>query len=262
MLRYFIQIKNSAMPTNFRLVTIPVSHYSEKARWALEYLGIPFKELPHMPPFHRHVTKKYGGTSTPVLVTDTEVITDSTDILRYLDTLCSGKLYPDQLELRALSQELEILFNDKLGVHTRRWGYSYVMTPQMLYPRWTLGVPIWQKILFPIMFPKLKARVTEMIGITATSAVESYQEIEQVFDRVNQVLTDGRKYLLGDQFSAIDITFAALAAPILQPPEHLTASALDSLPAQMLADISKCQATPAGELGLRMYREHRYQSIS
>ena len=70
----------------------------------------------------------------------------------------------------------------------------------------------------------------ESFDITDTSAAESYQEITGVFDRVSQILADGRKYLLGDsrserlrqRFSTIDITFAALAAPILQPPEHHT----------------------------------------
>jgi glutathione S-transferase len=243
--------------TNVCLITIPVSHYCEKVRWALDYLGIPFQEQAHMPPFHSKATKKYGGTTTPLLATDTEVIKDSTDILHYLDTLYPEKLYPSQPELLELTKELEDLFNFKLGIHTRRWGYSYILTPKMLYPCWTMGVPIWEKWLFPIIFPKVTKIVQEKFDITATSASESYQEIQQVFDRVNQVLADGRKYLLGDRFSAIDITFAALAAPVIQAPEHLAVLPLDLLPAPMQDEIRKCQATPAGQLALRMYREHR-----
>jgi glutathione S-transferase len=247
------------MPKDFRLITIPVSHYCEKVRWTLDFLGISFQELAHMPPFHRNATKKHGGTTAPLLVTDTEVIKDSTDILHYLDTLHPGKLYPERSELIELIKELEDLFNDKLGVHTRRWGYSYVLTPKLLYPRWTLGVPVWQKWLFPIIFPQVSKIVRERFGINETSANESYQEIQQVFDRVNQVLADGRKYLLGDRFSALDITFAALAVPVLQPPGYLMASPLDVLPGQMQTEILQLQATPAGELGLRMYKEHRYR---
>lgn len=247
------------MPTNFRLITIPVSHYSEKARWALDYLKVPFRELAHMPPFHRGATKKYGGTSVPVLVTDTGVATDSTDILRYLDRLYPEKLYPTDPELQLQSLELENLFNLTLGVHTRRWGYSYILTPKLLYPRWTLGVPFWEKLLFPVIFPKVGSIVRESFDITETSAAESYQEITRVFDRVSQTLADGRKYLLGDRFSAIDITFAALAAPILQPPEHHTPPPpLELLPDRMQIDIRNCQATPAGEFGLRLYRDNRY----
>jgi glutathione S-transferase len=246
------------MSTDFKLITIPVSHYSEKARWAMDYLKIPFQELPHMPPFHSGATKKYGGTSVPVLVTDTGVATDSTDILRYLDRLYPKKLYPVAPELHLLGNELERLFNDTLGVQTRRWGYSYVLTPKLLYPKWTFGVPLWEKLLFPIIFPKVNTIVRERFEITETSAAESYREIEIVFDRVNNLLTDGRKYLLGDKFSAIDITFAALAAPILQPPEqHIPPSSMESLPVQMQADIQKCRSTLAGEFGLRLYRENR-----
>jgi glutathione S-transferase len=247
------------VPTNFRLITIPVSHYSEKARWALAYLQIPFRELAHMPPFHRSATKKYGGTSVPVLVTDTGAATDSTDILRYLDRLYPEKLYPIEPKLQLLSIELENLFNRTLGVHTRRWGYSYILTPKLLYPRWTFGVPFWEKLLFTAIFPKVGKIVRSNFDITDTSAAESYREIEIVFDRVDGLLADGRKYLLGDRFSALDITFAALAAPILQPPEHhILPTPLELLPTQMQTDIRKAQATPAGKFGLRMYREHRY----
>jgi glutathione S-transferase len=255
------------MPTNFRLITIPVSHYVEKVRWALDYLKIPFQESPQMPPFHRGAVQKYGVTTVPVLIADSLaeplrmriVKTDSTEILRYLDTLHPGKLYPTDPALQELSTELETLFNLTLGVSTRCWGYSYILTRELLYPRWTLGVPFWQKLLFPIIFPKVEPIIRENFKITATSATESYQEIIGVFDRVNEVLSDGRKYLLGDRFSAIDITFAALAVPILQPAEQYTQSTpLDLLPAQMQADIRNCRSTPAGEFGLRLYREHRH----
>ena len=255
------------MPTNFRLITIPVSHYVEKVRWALDYLKIPFRELPQMPPFHRGAVQKYGVTTVPVLVADSLaeplrmriVKTDSTDILRYLDTLHPGKLYPADPELQELSTELETLLNLTLGESTRRWGYSHVLTRELLYPRWTLGVPFWQKLLFPLIFPKIEPILRESFNITPTSAAESYQEIIRVFDRVSELLSDGRKYLLGDRFSAIDITFAALAAPILQPAEQYTPStSLDLLPAQMQADIRNCRSTPAGEFGLRLYREHRH----
>jgi glutathione S-transferase len=247
------------MSTNFRLITIPVSHYVEKVRWALDYLKIPFRESSQMPPFHRGAVQKYGVTTVPVLIADSIVKTDSTEILRYLDTLHPGKLYPPDPELQELITELETLFNLTLGVSTRRWGYSHILTSELLYPRWTFGVPFWQKLLFPIIFPKVEPIIRKNFKITPTSAAKSYQEIIGVFDRVTEVLSDGRRYLLGDRFSAIDITFAALAVPILQPAEQYTPStSLDLLPAQMQADIRHCRSTPAGEFGLRLYRENRH----
>ncbi len=247
------------MSTHFRLITIPVSHYCEKVRWALEYLQIPFQEFAHMPPFHQIAVKKYGGTTLPILVTDTQTIRDSTEILRYLDTLQPGKLYPSDPELQALMTELETLFNENLGVNTRRWGYSAILTPDLIYPRWTQGIPVWQKLLFPIIFPQVKLLLQKRFQITETSMREAYREIEGVFDRVSQILDDGRKYLLGDQFSAIDLTFAALAAPILQPLEHhIPPSPIEVAPIQIQDNIRACRATRAGEFGLRLYREYRH----
>jgi glutathione S-transferase len=122
-------------------------------------------------------------------------------------------------------------------------------------------VPLWEKLLFPIVFPKVKSVILQSMDITASSGVESYREILGVFDRVDRILADGRKYLLGDRFSAIDLTFAALAAPMLQPPEHhIPPTPIDTLPAQMQTDIRNCQATDVGRFGLRLYREHRQAS--
>lgn len=246
------------MSNSFRLITIPVSHYCEKARWALEYLQIPFQEFAYMPPFHLLPVKQYGGATLPILVTDSQVIRDSTRILRYLDTLQPEKLYPTEPELCVLSTELETLFNDNLGVNTRRWGYSAILTPELVYPKWTQGVPGWQKLLFPIVFPQMKSIVSKRFQITETSRREAYREIERVFERVDQVLADGRKYLLGDRLTAVDLTFAALAAPILQPLEHhIPPSPIEVAPLRIQDDIRACRASRAGEFGLRLYREHR-----
>jgi len=56
------------MPT---LVTIPFSHYCEKARWALDYTGYDYVEEGHVPVLHRIAVKLATSpcTSVPVLVT-------------------------------------------------------------------------------------------------------------------------------------------------------------------------------------------------
>ena len=46
-----------------RLITIPVSHYCEKTRWALNRANILFIEESHMPPFHRFATQKFTTRS-------------------------------------------------------------------------------------------------------------------------------------------------------------------------------------------------------
>lgn len=68
------------------LVTIPVSHYCEKARWALERAGLDYTERRHIQLVHIAAVKRAGGGRTaPVLKTPQGVFGDSTAILRYAD---------------------------------------------------------------------------------------------------------------------------------------------------------------------------------
>ena len=49
------------MSAPYRLITIPPSHYCEKARWALDYAGISYREEGHPPLLHRLPVKLAGG---------------------------------------------------------------------------------------------------------------------------------------------------------------------------------------------------------
>jgi glutathione S-transferase len=53
-----------------RLITIPISHYCEKARWALDRAQLPYREERHVQVVHRIAARRAGGRNTvPVLVT-------------------------------------------------------------------------------------------------------------------------------------------------------------------------------------------------
>jgi glutathione S-transferase len=243
----------------FQLITIPISHYCEKVRWALDHVGASYTEHPHMPPFHRGATKRHGGTSVPVLMTDSGALTASDAIIRELDRRYPGQLYPGGID-RTSADKLHSLFDTVLGVHTRRWAYSHVLTRPLLRDAWTRGVPTWQRWLYPVVFGKLKERIGSLMQISPTSAADSHAEVLRVFDDVGSQLADGRAYLMGPRFSVVDIAFGALAAPILMPPEHhIPPWSLDTLPPQMQAEIHTARATTAGAFGLRLYRDHRAQ---
>jgi glutathione S-transferase len=71
-------------------------------------------------------------------------------------------------------------------------------------------------------------------------------------------LEDGRRYLCGDAFTAADLAFAALAAPVIVPPEYGTPlPAPDELPAEMAAGVRAFRAHPAGAFASRLFREER-----
>ena len=50
------------------LITMPHSHYAEKARWALDWLALPYREERHVPLLHRLATTRRGGGSVPLML--------------------------------------------------------------------------------------------------------------------------------------------------------------------------------------------------
>jgi glutathione S-transferase len=94
--------------------------------------------------------------------------------------------------------------------------------------------------------------------IDAGGAARSLDRVREVFSEVGDRLADGRLYLVGSAFSAADLTFAALAAPVLLPSNYGSPlPSRDELPDGMLQVVEEFRATPAGEFALKMYEAHR-----
>ncbi len=276
-------MQNSTNPA--LLITIPVSHYCEKVRWALRRAEVAFIEERHMPPFHRFATQKalqsrsaaaaeipadlswinrvifeqIGGQSVPLLVTDTEVFRDSGAIVAYANSLMSPdrSFYPTDPILRQQVDDWIALFDDVLAPAVRRWAYSYLMAkPAVVKSLWCEGVPALERRLFPVMFGVMRSNVQQLYGLTETSGQESYGELCDVFDRVDRALADGRSYLVGDRFSAADLGFATLAAAIVSPEGYGVALPdTETLPEQMAKEGDSLRSRSAGQLVLRLYRE-------
>jgi glutathione S-transferase len=244
-----------------RLITFGISHYCEKVRWALDQTGFSYIEERHLPPLHWLKTRPLGGSSVPVLVTEVEVLKDSADILRHLDSIAPPhlKLYPESSVLRREVEDLEAQFNRKLGVATRQWGYFYVLQNRGLIKQlWCKGVPTWEKLLFPMTFSSTRRVVYTNYNVNYESAITAYQRTQQIFQAVSDRLADGRKYLVGERFSAADLTFASLSAPGVVPPEYGgVLPELKQLPDEMVKQIQTLRDTVAGQYALRLYQQER-----
>jgi len=241
-----------------RLITIPVSHYCEKARWALTRAQIPFVEERHMPGFHQLATSGVGGKSVPVLVTEKEVLKDSDAILKWVD---QNSPYQDRLFLPEAYQQIEDLvkqFDSILAPAVRQWAYFYLLNQaDLVQPLWCEGVPWYEKLIFPMLYRKIVSIVTEGYKINSQSATEAYKSICEIFQTVENLLADGRTYLTGENFSAADLTFATLAAAVVSPPGYgVKLPDLNKLPTEMADKIRTFQASVAGKFVLRLYKEH------
>ena len=244
-----------------RLITIPMSHYCEKARWGLTHAGVGYVEEAHLQVFHYRAVRRYSRLGmVPVLITNTSAIADSTTILKFLDQQLPEprKLYPESL--RTEIEQLEEQFDETLGVETRRWVYfQYMKAPMGEVLRTAAqGTPRWQRIVAPLLLPIMRMYLNRHLAITRDNVEQGLSTISESFDQVAARLGDGRRYLLGDRFTAADLTFACMAAPILLPPEYgIRLPTLDEAPEIARADIRRFRGHPAGEFALRLFREQR-----
>jgi glutathione S-transferase len=245
-----------------RLITIPISHYCEKARWALDRARLPFVEEAHVQVVHWFAVRRAGGGRTaPVLVCDDGVLPSSGAIVGYAAHRAppDRAFEPEDPVQRAEAVRVERWLDAELGPHTRRWAYWQLRDERELARRYDLtGVPGWQRAAFPVAYAPLFAVVKRVLDVTSATAAESEHRVHTVFDAVARRLADGRPFLVGERFSRADLSFAALASPVLLP-EGFGAPlpGLDEIPAEWAEGTRVLRAHPAGAFALRMYADWR-----
>jgi glutathione S-transferase len=248
-------VNASANPGVARFITIPLSHYCEKARWALDRTGLPYREEPHAPLFSR-----FAGGTVPSLVLGGRRFTESTDILVFADEYAGGDvLYPRDAALRSEVVSLVTRFDAELGPHSRRWAYSHLLSDAALVRAvWARGVPRLEASLVPVIAPFARSIARRAYKITPQSAQRSLDRVHGVFKELDASLRDGRRFLAGERFTAADLTFAALAAPVVLPEKcRAVHPALEDVPAAMREEILRFRDTDAGRLALRLFERER-----
>jgi glutathione S-transferase len=242
-----------------RLITIPFSHYCEKARWALERCGIAYEEDGHLPIFH-YLANRFAGAkrTVPVVISGDTRITDSTEIIAWADTQKPGTLIPENKAQRDEALALEDELDNQLGPATRRWAYFHLLPRKDLDHLLTRGVPRWQKVALKVTRPIAVTMLKRGLKIDAAGAERSRAKIDEAFTLLSELLSDGRRYLVGNRFSVADLTFASLASPILLPREHpFGLPQLEEFPDEARAQIAAWRTTAAGYHALRIYADHR-----
>lgn len=252
--------------TNNVLLTIPISHYCEKARWALDRAGIAFVEQPHVQAIHRLATRRAGGGLTvPVLLCAGGTLTDSTDILAWVDAQSRSiqALYPENPDRAAVVRRLEDYFDTCLGPQSRCWMYQQLRARRDLALNYgCTGVPAWEHMTLRFGYPALITLVAHVLDVTPVTGLRSEHEARAVFDVVGEYLSDGRRYLCGDQFTAADLTFSALAAPMLMPTGYgVQLPQPEELPPHTAEVVRELRAHPAGRHALRMFDTERSAPI-
>jgi glutathione S-transferase len=201
-----------------------LSHYSEKARWALDHKQIPHRRRAapapglHIP---AAIWLTRGESQTfPVLEIDGRAIGDSTEIIAALEQRFPERpLYPEDPEQRRRALELEDFFDEELGPHTRllafhelgndreRFETMVARTSPPKLARLSAGGVAYARTYTGLRF-----------GVRDEQGAElARTKILAAFDRIEAELDSG-EYLVGDSFSVADLSAAALFHPFVLPP--------------------------------------------
>lgn len=243
------------------LVTIRVSHYCEKARWALERAGVGFIEEAHPPLLHLTATVPRGGRSVPILVTPHGTLRDSVAIVAHADRLGPREktLFPDDPGQAAEAEALCKRFDDVVGPAVRRILYHDILgVPELERAILLHATRPWEARLVEPLLPVVAKAMRRSMRIDAAGVARSHEKLEAVLAEVDARLADGRRFLVGERFSVADLTFCALFAPAVYAPEYgCPLPPLEQLPRSLQDLVAANRARPAGQFVLATYARER-----
>jgi glutathione S-transferase len=246
------------MDPMFELYDFRFSHYSEKARWALDFKGVPYAARHLLPGFHLRTTQKLAPRScVPILKTDGAVIQGSTEIIDFLErTFPQRSLTPADPDDANSAIQWEKYLDVEIGVPLRLWFYHHTLPDRDRALRFLCSDAPWlQRSLFALSFAPIRRKMTQFMNINAENAREAERRFLLAFDRLDNTL-ERAPFLAGNRFSRADLTACALLWPMCRPGE--SESEVEALLCAPVSALRKqLQQRRFYQWVLERYREHR-----
>jgi glutathione S-transferase len=240
---------------------IPLSHFSEKVRWALDYKVIPHRRQVLGADYLIRAWRATGRGTLPILFLDGRAIGDSTHIIAALEEhYPEPPLYPRDAAARQRALALEDHFDEQLGPALRACMVTPLFRhdPDIALRVLTTGMgDKAYRMLRPLLrvfpaFYRFRHDISDAKLDTDRATVSA------TLDRIEHE-RQGRAYLVGDAFTVADLTAAAMLSPLLQPPEIQYAVRLE-LPPYLEEYRATVLQHPATQWARGIYREHRGRS--
>jgi glutathione S-transferase len=242
---------------------LEVSHFSEKARWALDYKRVVHERRTPLPGLHRLTAlalTRGAHDRLPVLGLEGRRIGDSTAIIAALEThRPDPPLYPGDPERRRRALALEEHFDEQLAPRLRRlfWHHTLGDTEATLRAAMPSAGPARRRVM-RVLAPVAVPIVRRDYDVREATAADALEGVRAALDRVERELGGG-DYLVGDSFTIADLTAAALFTPVLAPPQRPYAP---DEPAPALLELrAELSARPGGAWVAEMYARHRGEWI-
>ena len=243
---------------HMKLLEFPHSHYCEKARWALDYKGIPFQAVPIMPGFHIITVRRHApDTSVPVLLSDERVVQGSSEIIDYLeDSYPSRPLTPREPDARRACLKIERAMDARLGETIRSILYDRLLAyPEFIRYCFTHPMSELKQFVFGLIYPVLRCKIQRTYVGSAARVERARRDFDAAMGEMEKKL-EGRQYLVGGQFSRADLSVASMLSLLVMPPEH-PFPWIEIPDPQTRAFYEEYRDHPVAEWVRKMYRKHR-----
>jgi glutathione S-transferase len=238
-----------------------LSHYNEKARWALDWKGVPHVRRALLPGWHLlPLLARTGQKQVPVLELDGRTIPDSTAIIAALESRWPDPpLHPADPDARRRALDLEDWLDVELGPHIRRAAFHHALPDaDFACAVLAMGEDGMRRALYRATFPLTRALMRFDMGIDDARAADSLTRTRAAMDRIAREIGPSG-HLVGDAFSVADLTAAALLAPLVGPAEFPYPWP-EGQPEPMLALRREARAHEAGAWVIETYRRYRPES--
>jgi glutathione S-transferase len=241
---------------------IEISHYNEKARWALDFKSIPHirrTPLPGLHGFHALLLTKGGQRRLPVLELEGRRIGDSTAIIAALERYQPDPpLYPHDSNEHARALDLEEYFDEQLAPALRRYvWYHTLRDTDAVIASVARNAGAARRRMLRTLAPVIRPAVRKDYGAYGAGAERAVRQIREAMDRVERELQPSG-YLVGERFSVADLSAAALFTPILSPPERPYSP--PRLVPPLMELRAELNARQGGAWVTEMYARHRGRS--
>ena len=236
---------------------LAMSHYNEKARWALDWKRIPHTRRATMPAVHVAVAKRLAGTETfPILQIGDEVFADSSEIISALDRRWPARpLLPDDPVERERALELQQQFDTVLAPAVRSLAYQHLLVdPELSAKMLSTGGGAGRERTLRLLQPVLAPLMRKNFDVPPQSD-DGPERI--VLAQVEQIgaITEGREFLVGERFSVADLTAASFLAPLVCL--DAMPAGIPALPGSLQPLAERITAMPGGQWAARTYRANR-----
>lgn len=242
---------------------IGISHYSEKARWALDYKGVRHERRAPVPGLHIPLAfwlTRGRAATLPILELDGRVISDSTAIIAALEHRHPDPaLYPEDPADRARALALEDWFDRELGPYIRRVVFHEVGRDGASVSEIAAqATPELSARLGGTVVPYTRALTSlRYLAASERGAERARNRVLAALDRLEAEL-GGEEYLVGGRFTVADLTAAALLYPLALPSEG--PRVIDRMPEAYETFRASVRDRPGYRWVEEMFRRHRRRS--